>query len=107
MKWTDFTRSQHGQRTGRYANDLDLSPLTTAAALGMDAMGVIDRNSLAGSCAHGKPRKLRACGWSSAVASLFPTAFRSWHYFGTTGSKVRICALQWGHRFSIIGLVSA
>lgn len=49
----------------------------TAKRMGIEALGVVDRNSLAGIVGRSRPRAPRACGSSSAAASICPTACRS------------------------------
>ncbi|AEH82135.1 hypothetical protein JOH52_005994 [Sinorhizobium meliloti] len=50
----------------------------TAKLMGIEALGVVDRNSLAGIVrARWRRRAPRACGWSSAAGSICRTACRS------------------------------
>lgn len=49
----------------------------TAKLMGIEALGVVDRNSLAASSGRWRRRAPQACGWSSAAGSICRTACRS------------------------------
>ena len=46
--------------------------------LGIPALGVVDRNSLAGIVRAHEAAKTTACGWSSAAGSILRMARRCW-----------------------------
>lgn len=49
----------------------------TARLMGIEALGVVDRNSLAGIVRALEASRAWACGWSSAAGSICRTACRS------------------------------